>query len=187
MFGYYCLVIREIPCTYLLSSWRYHSGLGFSVITLDWNQIAFIGSPWVIVLVTLSLHLMQYTSSLATPCEIRFPIFSLSNHYCRQRVGWSKYYDWIPILLLWEKSKEPKTSIYTHFHRVSNTNSLCMYIPTCQKHASIAGLFLVFRCMVQPVHAVSPDLHFQSCHSVTGLYWYRLGAMRTSYAIYCGF
>lgn len=28
---------------------RYHSGLGFSLLTLDWNQIAFIGSPCVLV------------------------------------------------------------------------------------------------------------------------------------------
>ena len=40
---------------------RYHSGMGFSLLSFDWNQIAFIGSP------------------LATPCSCHGDIYTLQN------------------------------------------------------------------------------------------------------------
>lgn len=65
----------------------YRSGLGFSLLTFDWNQIAFIGSPWVTVSVRL-FPVLMLCARLATPCKVhsRRLVYNCLN-WC---LGWAE-------------------------------------------------------------------------------------------------
>ncbi|KAH9914186.1 OPT oligopeptide transporter [Epithele typhae] len=47
VFAFIAAAVWYIVPGYLFQALRYHSGMGFSLLTFDWNQIAFIGSPLV--------------------------------------------------------------------------------------------------------------------------------------------